>query len=375
MDNLVKMKVAFNNIFENKKTLITGNTGFKGSWLSIWLLKLGASVFGLSKNIPTKPSIFKDFGLKNKLNHFEMDIRDLDGLISMIIEIKPDFIFHLAAQPLVSMSYKNPSETISTNVIGTSNILEALRVSNHSCVLIVVTSDKCYDNLEWSKGYKETDMLGGKDIYSGSKGAAELVFKSYYHSFFSSSNSKVKCASVRAGNVIGGGDWAKDRIVPDCIRAWSKNEAVSLRNPDSTRPWQHVLEPLSGYLMLGHILFENSSLNGQSFNFGPPPNHNFSVKEILIGLSKEWGFKDVSKAYKIAVKSEFQEAGLLRLNCDKAFYHFGWRPTLNFEEITEFTGSWYYNFFNKKSAIYQYTLNQIEKFEHKAFSRSIKWIK
>ncbi len=229
--------------------------------------------------------------------------------------------------------------------------------------------------MEWSKGYRETDILGGKDIYSGSKGAAELVFKSYYHSFFSSSNSKVKCASVRAGNVIGGGDWAKDRIVPDCIRAWSKNEMVSLRNPDSTRPWQHVLEPLSGYLMLGQILFENSSLNGHSFNFGPPPNHNFSVKEILIGLSKEWGFKDVSKAYKITDKSEFQEAGLLRLNCDKAFSHFGWRPTLNFEEITGFTGLWYYNFYNKKSKIYQYTLNQIEKFEEKAFSRSIKWIK
>ena len=170
------MKVSFNDVFKNKKTLITGNTGFKGSWLSIWLIKLGASVFGLSKNIPTKPSMFEELGLKNKINHFETDIRDLESLVQIITETKPDFIFHLAAQPLVSDSYKNPTGTISTNVIGTSNILEALRVSSHSCILILVTSDKCYDNLEWSKGYKETDILGGKDIYSGSKGAAELVF-------------------------------------------------------------------------------------------------------------------------------------------------------------------------------------------------------
>ena len=375
MDNLVIMKVPFNNIFSNKKTLITGHTGFKGSWLSVWLLKLGASVFGLSKDVPTNPSMYEDLGLKNKLNHFDKDVRDLDSLISIIKEIKPDFVFHLAAQPLVSVSYKNPTETISTNVIGTSNILEALRASDHNCIIIIITSDKCYDNLELSRGYKETDILGGKDIYSGSKGAAELVFKSYYHSFFSTDNSKVKCVSTRAGNVIGGGDWAKDRIVPDCIRAWNKNESVSIRNPEATRPWQHVLEPLSGYLMLGQTLFEESSLNGQSFNIGPTADCDFSVQEIIIDLSKEWGFRDISKAYRIVDASEFHEAGLLKLNCDKALSFFGWEPTLNYKQLIEFTGSWYFNYYNKRSNMYDYTLDQIEKYEQKAFDRSIKWIK
>ena len=182
------MKAPFNNIFKNKKTLITGNTGFKGSWLSVWLLKLGASVFGLSKDIPTNPSMYEDLGLENKLNHFEKDVRDLDSLVSVVNETKPDFIFHLAAQPLVSVSYTNPAETISTNIIGTTNILESVRILNHNCVVIIITSDKCYDNLELHRGYKETDILGGKDIYSGSKGAAELAIQSYTKSFFSKKN-------------------------------------------------------------------------------------------------------------------------------------------------------------------------------------------
>ena len=369
------MNVPFNNVFSNKKTLITGHTGFKGSWLSVWLLKLGASVFGLSKDIPTNPSMFEDLGLKNKLVHFNEDVRNLDSLIFTIKQTKPDFIFHLAAQPLVSVSYKNPIETISTNVIGTSNILEALRILNYNCIVIIITSDKCYDNLELNRGYSETDILGGKDIYSGSKGAAELVFKSYYHSFFSTDNSNVKCVSVRAGNVIGGGDWAKDRIVPDCIRAWSKNESVSISNPEATRPWQHVLEPLSGYLMLGQTLFEESSLSGQSFNIGPTTNSDFKVQEIIIDLCKEWGFRDISKAYSIVNKSAFHEAGLLKLNCDKALSLFGWQTTLNYEQLIEFTGSWYFNYYNNRSKMYDYTLNQIDKYEKKAFDRSIKWIK
>ncbi len=369
------MNAPFNNVFSNKKTLITGHTGFKGSWLSMWLLKLGASVFGLSKDIPTKPSMYGSLGLENRLTHFNKDIRNLDGLISIINETKPDFIFHLAAQPLVSVSYVNPIETISTNVIGTSNILEALRVSNHNCIIIIITSDKCYDNLELSRGYVETDTLGGKDIYSGSKGAAELVFKSYYHSFFSTVNSKVKSVSARAGNVIGGGDWAKDRIVPDCIRAWSKNKSVSIRNPQATRPWQHVLEPLSGYLMLGQALFEDSSLNGESFNLGPDDECDLSVQKLIIDLSKEWGFKDSAEAFNIVDISEFYEAELLKLNCYKALSQLGWEPTLNYEQLIQFTGSWYFNYANNKSNMYNYTLNQIRQYEQKAFDRSIKWIK
>ena len=199
----------FKNIYSGKKVLITGNTGFKGSWISIWLLKLGAIVYGLAKDIPTEPSMFNELGLKKLITHYNVDIRDLDSTVRIITEVKPDFIFHFASQALVSVSYLDPIETLTTNIIGTSNLLESLKLSNHECVGILITSDKCYDNLGWEWGYKETDILGGKDIYSGSKGAAELVFKSYYHSFFSKDEFNVKIATTRAGNVVGGGDWAK----------------------------------------------------------------------------------------------------------------------------------------------------------------------
>ena len=223
------MEAMFGAIYKNKKVLITGNTGFKGSWLTIWLLKLGAKIYGISKDIPTIPSMFEELGLKNQIDHYERDVRDLESIKKIIEEIKPDFLFHLAAQSLVSISYSDPIETISTNIMGTTNVLEALKESNHNCVGIIITSDKCYDNVEWVWGYKESDTLGGKDVYSGSKGAAELVFKSYYNSFFKKDGSNVKIATSRAGNVIGGGDWARDRIVPDCMHAWSKNEIVAGR--------------------------------------------------------------------------------------------------------------------------------------------------
>ena len=365
----------FGDIYKNKKVLITGNTGFKGSWLTIWLLKSGARVYGTSKDIPTEPSMFKELGLKKEIVHYEKDIRDLVSVKKIIEKVEPDFLFHLAAQPLVSVSYSDPIETITTNVLGTTNVLEALKESNHNCVCVIITSDKCYDNVEWVWGYKATDTLGGKDIYSGSKGAAELIIKSYYHSFFNKDESNVRITTTRAGNVVGGGDWAKDRIVPDCMRAWSKNETVEIRSPNATRPWQHVLEPLSGYLTLGQQLYTGKNLNGESFNFGPLSKFNLTVEELLQALSKCWEIKDLSKAYKIIDEIKFHEAGLLKLNCDKALFYLKWLPTLDYEKLIEFTGNWYFNFYNGQKNIFNFTLAQIDEYERIAANKEIHWTK
>ena len=240
--------------YKSKKILITGHTGFKGSWLTAWLLKIGAEIVGVSKDIPTQPSMFEVLGLEEKIKHYNQDIRDLEKIRFIINKEKPDFIFHLAAQAIVSTSYIDPIETITTNAIGTANILEVLKTYKNPCISVMITSDKCYDNIESIWGYKEDDNLGGKDIYSGSKAAAEHIIKSYYHSFFKDINHPVKIGVGRAGNVIGGGDWAKDRIIVDSMLAWSNNQSVEIRSPKATRPWQHVLEPLSGYLLLGSKL-------------------------------------------------------------------------------------------------------------------------
>ena len=238
----------FNNIFRGKKIIVTGNTGFKGSWLSLWLYSLGAKVTGISKDIPSNPSLFEELDLAKKTEHHFENICDALKMKEIFTAVQPDFVFHLAAQPIVSVSYDDPLETFRTNTIGTANILEALRFVSSPCSAVIITSDKCYDNVEWIWGYREQDALGGKDPYSASKGAAELVIKTYFHSYFKKADSKIKLASIRAGNVIGGGDWALNRIVPDCFRSWNDGKPVKIRNPESTRPWQHVLEPLSGYL-------------------------------------------------------------------------------------------------------------------------------
>tara|TARA_B110000444_G_C18852044_1_gene606622 strand:- start:19171 stop:20271 length:1101 start_codon:yes stop_codon:yes gene_type:complete len=363
----------FNNIYKSKKVLITGHTGFKGSWLSLWLLKLDAEVIGFSKDIPSKPSLFKNLNIEPKIKHYIGNINNLDSIQKIIKKEKPDFIFHLAAQALVSVSYSDPIETISTNVLGTSNILESLRQSNHRCIAIIITSDKCYDNIEWIWGYKESDRLGGKDIYSGSKGAAELIFNSYYHSFFKKKESKIKVATVRAGNVIGGGDWAKDRIIPDCMRAWSEKKTVEIRSPNATRPWQHVLEPLSGYLSLAHHLTFNDNLKGSSYNFGPSQNDVFTVKNIIEDLKVFWRIKDSSDAYKISEDITFHEAGLLKLNCEKAASDLSWFSTLDYSQLINFTSSWYYHFYKKRTLMYDFTLSQIDEYQKIAKKKNIKW--
>lgn len=352
-------------IFKNKKVIVTGHTGFKGSWLTMWLIKLGAQVVGISKDIPTKPSMFEELNIKNKMTHYIEDVRNLKEIDKIINNERPDFIFHLAAQPIVSLSYEDPTDTISSNVIGTMNILECLRSYNDSCTAILITSDKCYDNVEWIWGYKETDSQGGKDIYSGSKGAAELIIKSYYHSFFKK-NKKIKIASARAGNVIGGGDWATNRIIPDCIRSWNKNDLVEIRSPKATRPWQHVLEPLSGYLTLAEKLFNDDTIDGESFNFGPNADQNHTVVELIEKLSSFWDFKKSQKVYKITENIKFNEASLLKLNCDKALFYLDWKSSLNYNELLKFTGEWYYNFYFNKTNMFDFTINQIEKYESKS---------
>jgi len=375
MDAVEIVENMFGGIYKDKKVLITGNTGFKGSWLTIWLLKMGARVYGISKDIPTEPSMFQELRLKKKIAHYEKDVRDLDSVIRIIEEVKPEFLFHLAAQSLVSVSYSDPIETISTNVMGTTNVLEALRKLNHNCIAVIITSDKCYNNVEWVWGYKETDILGGKDTYSSSKGAAELILNSYYQSFFKCKESNIKIVSARAGNVIGGGDWARERIVPDCTRAWRKNEVVEIRSPQATRPWQHVLEPLSGYLNLGQQIFEGNDLTGESFNFGPLSQYNHTVVDLLLDLSKYWNIQDPSKAYKITDDIKFHEAGLLKLNCDKALFSLKWLPTLSYEKLIEFTGSWYFNFYNDQGNMLECTISQIEDYEQIAVHKEIQWAK
>lgn len=363
----------FKDIYNNKKVLVTGHTGFKGSWLTTWLLKLGANVIGISKDIPTEPSMFKELQLDGLITDYKEDVRDLSKMKTIIKDEKPDFVFHLAAQPIVSTSYSNPIETISSNVMGTTNILEALKESNHECIAIMITSDKAYDNVEQVWGYKENDKMGGKDIYSGSKGAAELIIKSYYHSFFNNKESNIKLSIGRAGNVIGGGDWAKDRIVVDCMEAWSRNEIVEIRAPEATRPWQHVLEPISGYLCLGESLFLNSTINGEGFNFGPRAEQNHTVVELLKDLSLYWNFDDVNKSYKITDNIPFHEAGLLKLNCDKALFHLKWQSNLQYKDTIKFTSEWYYSFYKDNINMYQKTLEQISEYEDLAKEKSLLW--
>jgi len=362
----------FGNVYSGKKVLVTGNTGFKGSWLAQWLLQLGAKVYGLSKDVPTQPSLFETLELGKKGDTTFADIRDLERVAQAVATCKPDFVFHLAAQSIVSSSYTDPVTTFSTNVLGTVHLLEALRKSGHNCTAVLITSDKCYDNVEWTWGYRENDRLGGKDPYSGSKGAAELAIKSYYHSYFKP-GSPLRLASARAGNVIGGGDWAQNRLVPDCFRAWSQGHAVQIRNPDSTRPWQHVLEPISGYLRLGEILSKKPHINGESYNFGPHAHQNHSALELLQELQKHWNFGAPKEVYSIVKSDTFHEAALLKLNCDKALNELRWEPTLNFADAAKLTSEWYDHFYRSRESIIDCTEMQIRFYVERAHEKRRSW--
>lgn len=366
---------GFETTYRGKTVIVTGDTGFKGSWLATWLLELGADVHGIARDIPTQPSHFESAGLVNRVAHHMLDIRETARLTDTIRSIEPDFVFHLAAQALVRKSYRDPLETLSTNVMGTANVLEALRETGESggkpCVGVIITSDKCYDNVESIWGYREDDRLGGKDPYSASKGAAELAIRTYARSFFDDAGSPVKIASSRAGNVIGGGDWAPDRIVPDCMRAWSRGREVEIRNPGATRPWEHVLEPLSGYLALGARLANDSDLNGESFNFGPPANQDYTVEELIVEMSQYW---DSVRWRSTAEDQPFHEAGLLKLCCDKALAMLQWQPALTFEDTVRLTIEWYRNYYSDdREDVHTVTRRQIIEYVDQARERGIAW--
>ena len=333
-------------IFRDKKVLITGDTGFKGSWLSCWLHYLGAEVYGFALQPEHEFDHFNVLGLKKIIHQRYGDIRNFTQLKKFIEKTNPEFVFHLAAQPLVRKSYNEPKTTFDTNVGGSVNILEAVRSTRSVKVVIVITSDKCYKNKEWCWGYRENDELGGKDPYSASKAAAELAFSAYYASFFDS-RPDFGAASVRAGNVIGGGDWSSDRIVPDCIRALLNNKPIQLRNPDATRPWQHVMEPLSGYLILASHLSENPKYYGGSYNFGPDSEEMHTVKDLAKQLIEFWGKGSIEITKK---DSDPPEAGLLHLNCDKAHQLLGWYPKWDFKRTVEQTAKWYKTVHEGKNA-------------------------
>ena len=360
----------FKNVYKNKKVLVTGHTGFKGSWLSMWLLNLGAKVIGYSDEIPTNPSHFSNLNLEKKINHNIGDVRDFENFKRIIEKTSPEIIFHLAAQPLVRKSYRNPLETIQVNTMGVANLLEIARVTDNIKSIVVITSDKCYENVEWTWGYRENDKLGGDDPYSASKGCAELIAKTYMHSFFKNKNTNI--ATARAGNVIGGGDWAEDRIVPDSMVAWSKNYNVKIRSPLSTRPWQHVLEPLSGYLHLGAELYlDNKKLKNETYNFGPDASVNQTVEDLLKEMKKHWD--NVSWKIETDKLSNIKEAGLLKLSCDKVYDHLKWETTLDFSKTIELTVIWYKKYYANNNSISELTFNQINDYCDIACRKKLKW--
>jgi len=351
------------DIYKGKKVLVTGNTGFKGSWLSIWLVELGAKVIGYSLGPPTEPNMFEATGLENKNVNIIGDVRDERQLLSAFEAHQPDFVFHLAAQPIVRRSYKEPRLTYETNVMGTVNLLEAVRKTKCARVVIVITSDKCYENKESIYGCREMDPMGGDDPYSSSKGCAELVVSAYRTSFFDSGNGsqRVTLSSVRAGNVIGGGDWGEDRLVPDCVRALSAEKEIVIRNPASIRPWQHVLEPLGGYLLLGTKMYENNERYLGAWNFGPSENGVISVEEVVKRIISYWG----NGKYRIESSANApHEAGSLRLDCSKARAVIGWKPTYTINEALIETVTWYKEFYERRDAsdLYDYTVMQIMKY-------------
>jgi CDP-glucose 4,6-dehydratase len=365
-------KQRFRHAYAGKRVLVTGHTGFKGSWLTLWLSQLGARVFGYALPPPTIPSMFEALRLSEMCGHREADVRNLKALRAALREVRPDFVFHLAAQPLVRVSYEQPIETIETNVLGTANLLEAIRLEGARCSVVVATSDKCYENREWVFGYREEDALGGHDVYSMSKGAAELVVASYRRSFFNPAclaSHGVAVATARAGNVIGGGDWSTDRLFPDVLAALSKDSPAAVRNPRAVRPWQHVLEPLGGYLLLGASLSgceaQDASVFCSAWNFGPRPEDSCAVSVVVEKVITAWGkgtWADLSDS------SAPHEAGLLRLSIDKACAQLGWIPRWGVDQAIGRTVEWWRAYCSgaEPEQLRDLSLKQISDFENGA---------
>jgi CDP-glucose 4,6-dehydratase len=363
--------ILFSDAYRGRRVLVTGHTGFKGSWLALWLCELEATVAGYSIDVPTRPANFEALGLAGRMQHHIGDIRDRDALARVIDEFRPQVIFHLAAQALVQKSYADPVLTFETNAMGMVNVLECVRTRPWIEAVVLITSDKAYRNEEWCWGYKETDVLAGRDPYSGSKSCADLIAHSYYHSFLKQGPTRV--AITRAGNVIGGGDWAAYRIVPDCIRAWTQAAPVTVRSPNSTRPWQHVLEPLSGYLWLGaRLLAGQSHLDGEPFNFGPDAHVDQSVAQLLDAMALRWPGVRWEAAPSAAPSGH--EAMLLKLSCDKALFHLKWHAVLRFEETVELTVDWYRAWHGRSADMHAYSRSQIARYSDLALQRGLAWV-
>lgn len=360
--NIKKMVDIFDNFYKGKRVLVTGHTGFKGSWLCIWLNELGAEVVGIGKNPYSDRDNFVLSGIGNRIEaDIRADICDGERMKAVFKEFKPEIVFHLAAQPLVRLSYEIPVETYQTNVMGSINIMEAIRATDSVRAAVMITTDKCYDNKEQLTGYKEDDPFGGYDPYSSSKGACEIAIQSWRRSFFNPEDYGkkhfVSISSVRAGNVIGGGDWAKDRIIPDCIRALEAGKPIEIRNPKAVRPWEHVLEPLSGYLLLAKRMYENPTEFCEGWNFGPEQESVLNVWEVATAMIENYGsgsLKDVSDT------NSLHEANLLMLDITKAKTYLGWKPRLDAKRCTALTADWYKRYRNED--VYDICVEEIEKF-------------
>jgi CDP-glucose 4,6-dehydratase len=369
MENLVDYKL-FKNIYKARRVLITGHTGFKGSWLAFWLELMGAEVIGYSLGLPTQPNHFSRLNLN--ITHLVGDILDEEKLDAAFNTYKPEIVFHLAAQPLVRASFNDPILTYKTNVIGTLNVFEACRKTPSVKVIINVTSDKCYSNKEWIWGYRESDEMGGYDLYSSSKGCSEILTQSYRNSFFNLGTFKehrISLASVRAGNVIGGGDWAQDRLIPDIMRAISQNQIVYLRNPKAIRPWQHVLEPLNGYLLLASELYNGKNQYAEGWNFGPDSNDAITVEEVVKRIKNNW------TALKYDVKSTIDqphEATQLKLDCSKAKSLLIWEPIWSCEKAIQVTTEWYKKYYLENKIL---SKENIINFVNDAIDRNTIWTK
>lgn len=356
---------TLSDAFRGKKVLLTGHTGFKGGWLALWLERLGAEVIGFSLEPPSQPNLFESVGLGDRLIDIRGDIRDPGALDEVFAAHQPEIVFHLAAQPLVRLSYEEPDSTFDTNVMGSLRVFEAIRRAGSVRVLVNVTSDKCYENREWVWGYRENDPMGGFDPYSASKGCAELLFSAWHRSFFAPSKHgvthHVAAASVRAGNVIGGGDWGKDRLVPDCFRALSKGDAIVIRSPRAIRPWQHVLEPLSGYLEIGARLMADPKRYGGGWNFGPVGGDDWNVESIVQTICEVWG----AGAYQVDGGDHPHEAHWLKLDCAKANIELGWLPRWNVRRALEETTRWYRLFYEgaEPARMRDFTIEQIAAYE------------
>ena len=361
----------FANVYQNRSVLVTGHTGFVGSWLTLWLTELGAKVAGYSVNVPTQPSLFECLGMRSRLTHHVVgDVGDLSSLQRAFAKSKPEMVFHLAAQPLVRLSYAEPVSTFNTNVMGTVHVLECLRQSDFVRAALMVTSDKCYDNQEWPHGYRESDPMGGYDPYSSSKGCAELVVQAYNRSYFSGDAKGPAVASVRAGNIIGGGDWSLDRLIPDAVRAVAERRKLTIRSPFAIRPWQHVMEPLSGYLLLGAKLYREGHPYAGAWNLGPHDELPLTVEQLVSAFYERWGQGDYS-----VESADLHEAHWLSLDIGKAVQCLHWTPVWKAPQAISDTARWYQAYYAQTQDLMATSLGTLECYTADACTKGLVWTK